>query len=436
MNFLSAAKGAGPRLSAVPRYLSAVISQGLVSGFHFVLNLLLVKLLAAADFGIFALTFVLAVIASSISNALISTPLCVYAPAAGTDKERGRIESLLTTLMLFLLGAGLALGLLVSLGIGSQGVDLQVLMAALGFVVAYLARQYSRSFGYARFDVIAVLFGDMTYVISGSTLFMLLVLSDTPISVVEVFTVMTVANAIAVLVEIVRLPNAISLLPMRRALRDYLPIWTQSRWALIGAVTTVLVSQAHSLVVSVLKGPAAYAPLAAGFVMFGPVRVVFTTIQNVIKPEMALAVAQHRAGDARRQMLLASAISLAAVIGLTLLTLLFWPQLASWLYNEQYAAEPMREIVLLWAAITMIAAVQNGPFAALQSLRAFQPLAMVTVYGAVVSLLLVSLVLYFAPIHYSILGILAAEGFVAVWVASMSLRLFRQIHHTDGTSTL
>ncbi len=413
------------RLAALPRYLSAVLSQGLVSGFHFVLNLLLVRLLSATDFGIFALTFVLAIMASSVSNALISTPLCVFAPAAKTQQERTRMESMLTTLMALLLGVSLVTGVMVCMGLSGGEIDLSVLVAALAFIIAYLARQYSRSFGYSRFDVIAVLYGDMTYVTVGVLILSGVLLLGIPVTAVEVFTALTIANLIAVMLEVGRLPTPITLQPLTQALNQYTPVWSQAKWALIGAVTTVIVSQAHSLVVSVMKSPADYAPLAAGFVLFGPVRVIFNTIQNVMKPEMSLAISQDRPQDAKRQMIMASSMSVVAVAGLLLLTMLAWPLLDKWLYSEQYSHAPMRQIVLIWGAITLISAVQNGPFAALQSLRAFRELAMSTIFGSALSLALVAILLFLAPIHWSITGIFVAEGFVAIWVVWLSMQLFR-----------
>ena len=421
-------KGFAPRLSAVPRYLSAVLSQGLVSGFHFVLNLVLVRVLLAEDFGVFALTFVIAVMANSVSNALFSTPLCVFAPSARTANERQHTESLLTTLMAFLLGTALCLGLMMTFSIASNALDLRTLIAALGFTIAYLARQYSRSVGYARFDVTGVLLGDMMYVLTGAALVSLLLWHGIALTVFEIFTVLTIANALGVLTEVARLPSPIPLLSLGRALSDYRPIWFQSRWALVGAVTTVLVSQAHSLIVSGLVGPEAFAPLAAGFILFGPVRVVFMTIQNVIKPEMALAIAQGRSRVAARQMIMVSAISVAAIATLSALSLLAWPLLNELLYQDQYSDSPMRDIVLLWAAITMIAAVQNGPFAALQSLKAFKPLALATVYGSVLSVSLVTLAVLNLPIHLSILGVLTAETFVAIWVVFLCVRLFSALN--------
>jgi len=413
------------RLAALPRYLSAVLSQGLVSGFHFVLNLLLVRMLSATDFGIFALTFVLAIMASSVSNALISTPLCVFAPAAKSSQERTQMESMLTTLMALLLGVALVSGFILCMGLGKGEVDFRVLVAALGFVIAYLARHYSRSFGYSRFDVIAVLYGDMTYVTVGVLILSGVMLLGIPITAVEVFTALTVANLIAVMLEVGRLPTPITLQPLRQALSQYTPVWTQAKWALIGAVTTVVVSQAHSLVVSALKSPADYAPLAAGFVLFGPVRVIFNTIQNVMKPEMSQAISQDRPQDAKRQMILASSMSFIAVAVLLLITMMAWPLLDKWLYSEQYSDSPMRQIVLIWGAITLISAVQNGPFAALQSLRAFRELAMSTIYGSALSLALVAILLFVAPIQWSITGIFVAEGFVAIWVVWLSMQLFR-----------
>ena len=62
------------------RYTLAVGAQALVSGFHFILNLVLVRQISQYDYGIFAFAFVLAMFAQAINNALISTPLTVYTP--------------------------------------------------------------------------------------------------------------------------------------------------------------------------------------------------------------------------------------------------------------------------------------------------------------------------------------------------------------------
>lgn len=417
-----------PRLAALPRYLSALISQGLVSGFHFVLNLVLVTLLASHDFGLYALVFVLAYTATSVTNALFATPLQVYAPSAGSAQERVHIQNMLTTLMCLLMGASAVLGFMMAFGMANNGWDTQTLITAVGFVLAYVIRQYSRAYGYARFDVIAVLIGDMTYVFIGSLILLSLFFAGAPINAADVFIALTAANAIAVLVEITRLPvENLSISNPIKALQRYAPIWVQARWALVGAITTIAVQQAHTAVVIVLKDPTSYAPLAAGYILFGPVRVLFQTIQNVVKPEMALAIAEKRTADAKRQMLTVSALSVGGVLLVALAMQLGWPWLDQWLYQKEYKDEPMRLIVTLWAAITIIGAFQNGPYTALQSLKLFQPLAIVTVYGALLGLFLVTLCVVWLDLSWSLAGVLAAETFVAIWVVRLVLNRFNTI---------
>ena len=102
-------KNPAPRLAALPRYLSALFSQGLVSGFHFILNLALVTLLSSHDFGLYALVFVLAYTAASVTNALFATPLQVYAPSAANEADSIRIQTMLTTLMFMMMGACLTI---------------------------------------------------------------------------------------------------------------------------------------------------------------------------------------------------------------------------------------------------------------------------------------------------------------------------------------
>jgi len=327
--------------------------------------------------------------------------------------------------MLMMIGACLALALVSVLGLSMQGWNNGTTLSAIGFVLAYVARQYSRAYGYARFDVMAVLVGDMTYVLIAAGILLGIFFAGLPLSASDVFIALTAANVIAVLIETARLPaENLTLMRPDRALRSYFPIWGQARWALVGAVTTILVQQAHTAVVVTLKNPESYAPLAAGFVLFGPVRVLFQTIQNVVKPEMALAISEHRTEDAKRQMLIVSALSVGGVLLVALAMQLAWPWLNQWLYQQEYKDEPMRLIVTLWAAITLIGALQNGPYTALQSLKLFQPLAIVTVYGALLGLALVTACVVWLEISWSLLGVFAAESFVAVWVVSLVLKSF------------
>src|SRR5204863_4032076 len=75
-------------ISLIPRdlvrlgrnFMLSLGGEGLQSGIHFVLNLVLIRILSPHDFGIFAIAFVLGGLSLTYGNALVSTPAAVLIP--------------------------------------------------------------------------------------------------------------------------------------------------------------------------------------------------------------------------------------------------------------------------------------------------------------------------------------------------------------------
>jgi O-antigen/teichoic acid export membrane protein len=105
-----------------------------------------------------------------------------------------------------------------------------------------------------------------------------------------------------------------------------------------------------------------------------------------------------------------------AVLLMAVALLLLWPWIHGFLYAENYADQPMAWIVAVWAVITVFAASYNAPAAALQAMRDFRVLAMASIYGAVLSGVLVSILIYLFKPEVTLLGILAAEAFMAIYL--------------------
>jgi len=145
------------------RYALSLGAQALVSGFHFGLNLYLVRSISLYDYGVFAFAFVLAMFASAINNALISTPLTVYTPVIKDANERSSQEAMFSTLNLMLFGLLVVLGLAYT---GASSIQTDSALAVTLFVAVYSARQYSRSFGYARLRPLVTATGDIVYVVA------------------------------------------------------------------------------------------------------------------------------------------------------------------------------------------------------------------------------------------------------------------------------
>lgn len=401
------------------RYALSVGAQALVSGFHFGLNLILLRMITPYDYGIFAYAFVLALFASAINNALISTPLTVYTPVVKNADERAQQEAMFSTLNLLLSV------LLVAMGIAYaffSDVAKPITLSVTLFVAVYAARQYSRSFGYARLKPLVTATGDIAYVVSGVAIIaatMFLNKDSTTVSMVLVS--LAGANLVAMFIERWRLHGLNRRWLTFANIRNYGHVWLQSRWALIGALTTLFLGQAHGLIITWANGPNSFAPLAAGMVLFGPVRVALMTWQNMVKPELALALSDNRGEAVKKQIQKTAVLMGAAVLALGLGLWLAWPHVHALLYAKQYSEQPMGFIVCMWAVITLFAAIYNAPSAALQAMRDFRVLAMASVYGAIISGVLVSLALYFFNPETTLLGILAAECFMAVYLTRVML---------------
>jgi len=411
---------------ASQRYLLSLGAQALVSGFHFGLNYQLLQSMSLFDYGVFAFAFfTLAQFAAAINNALISTPLTVYTPTLSDEQERASKEAMfsLLNILLFLTLIIMGLGYLYYSGHAS---DL-VLSVSL-FVALYAARQYSRSLGYARLRPLVTATGDTCYVIAGVVLTAALVWRFETLKVEWVLLALSAANLIAMVVERLRLDGRWWRGYNFSQLLQYREIWLQSRWALIGALTTLFLAQAHSLIITWAEGPTAFAPLAAGFVLFGPVRVALITWQNMVKPELAVALSQNRNDAVAAQIRRTLTMMGCAVVVLGIVLMMLWPWVNELLYAKNYANQPMQEIVLMWAVITLFAAIYNAPAAALQALKDFRVLAMSSVYGALISAVGVSLLLSITAPEYTLLGIMAAEAFMAVYLLNIVFNRLNSNH--------
>jgi len=401
------------------RYALSVGAQALVSGFHFGLNLILLNMITPYDYGIFAYAFVLALFASAINNALISTPLTVYTPVVKNKDERTQQEAMFSTLNLLLFV------LLVVIGVGYafvSDVATPITLSVTLFVAVYSARQYSRSFGYARFKPLVTATGDIAYVVSGVTIIAVIILLNKENTTVSlVLLALASANLVAMFIERWRLHGLDRQWLTFANIRSYGHVWLQSRWALIGALTTLFLGQAHGLIITWANGPNSFAPLAAGMVLFGPVRVALMTWQNMVKPELALALSDNQGEAVKKQIQKTAVLMGSAVLALSLCLWLAWPHVHALLYAKNYSEQPMGFIVCLWAVITLFAAIYNAPSAALQAMRDFRVLAMASVYGAIISGVLVSVTLYFFKPESTLLGILAAECFMAVYLTRVML---------------
>ncbi len=400
------------RFRAVFKYGAALGGQASLSLFHFGLNVVLVRHFEPHDYGVFALAFVAAVLGSSVVNALTATPVSVYTPGLPQGRRRRYLESLLASVNLALVGVILLVTLLVTVAMSFPPVTI---VAFSAFVAMYSARQYSRSFGYARLSPQVALFGDLCYVGVSGVVLGAAALGGGEIHLPLALGALAVGNLVAMLLEfwLLTRKRGLRLVQRWRSFKRYGFIWQQSRWALIGAVTTLIAAQAHSFLVSLVKGPAAYAPLAAGYVLFGPIRIALQSWLAVMRPDMAVAIANKDRGLLEKIRKTSVWVMLLGMAVFATLLASFWEPISAFLYANRYGDAPMGWIVAGWCLVTAVSIISVTPSGLLQALKSFRVLAMGTVFSSALSLFGVALFLSLYGPAWSLLGVLMAEIFLA-----------------------
>src|SRR4051794_1497127 len=164
-----------PMTSHIPRdivrlcrnFLLSLGGEGLQSGIHFVLNLVLIRILSPHDFGIFAIAFVLGGISLTYGNALVSTPAAVLIPRLKSRREADFQEVVFGSIAL-VISAGITIIVAAGLWLATG----QVVEAIAGgtFSGLWTLRNHVRCVMFARHAIPAATLSDFSYSATGVVL--------------------------------------------------------------------------------------------------------------------------------------------------------------------------------------------------------------------------------------------------------------------------
>jgi hypothetical protein len=404
------------------RYGQVLIGPVSVAGSQLLLALLLLKVLPPAEFGAFSLLIIAFQFASGLWSALFCAPL----PAALAGQEaRGRAEMLRAVLLANLLLALVATVLFVLIGtaLGLPWVAATLFAAYAGIG---LVRWFARARAYVEAKPLRATASDAIYgiiVLAGCAGMWLM-------DVVTVVWASTVLLAAATL-------GGLPFLSMRRAnalpaastgwISTYGDIWRRhARWSVVGVVSTEATVNAHAYVVTLLVGPASFAPLAASALLLRPLGVIMNALIEFERPHMARQMAAGGHKDALRSAALFRLILIAAwcanvVAAIALLALA--PQLV---FPAKYPFQFIAIGSALWFAVGLVRLARLPESALLQAAGRFRLLAGASVYSSVASVgAVVALVILAGPL-WSIAGVLFGELVFASFLWRAANRWKRQ----------
>lgn len=391
----------------VLKYLLSFVNQGMVSLFHFTVTIVLIRLWEPAAYGTFALVLVVVWTLRSVQGAALNTPLGVHAPRLNRRAPRALMELTLTSLNALYI---LAVFLIVAAGALLSSHDLISPMAALAiaaYAAAALCINYMRAylFSYLKAGIVTAV--DLTFVTISSLAIALALFAPEHATLESIFGLLAAGSFAGATVGLIMSGKPLRIAVKSHQLARYKGPWRDARWALAGVGISNLQNRAYALIVGVALGPEAFAILAAGNILFGPIRMLLVAWGKITRPYLARAIGQDqisKIGQANRLSFVA--LTLGFLILFTGIYL-FWGAIEGFIYAEKYA--DMRVVVALWAIVSVLASFRALLSIPLQSMLAFRRLAKLQLTGAFASLAGVAILVTVTDFRLSILGIALGE---------------------------
>lgn len=393
-----------PALPAEWSRLALVLGgEGMQSGLHFGLNLALMALLPAQEYGAFAFTLVLGGVGLVYMRSLAAMPASTYIGRARSEAAANFYEGAFGAAALVVsLAMAAAAGAILSNWSASAAVS------GAATVGLWSLRSHLRTVGFARRRAGAVTIGDAVFAATGIAVSAaaLWLDADRLQGALAALAVANVAGIVAIALACGRRPRADFGL---RARRFYLRLAWRLSWSLYSVTATVLLGQGVAFLVVGLAGPAAFAPIAAMLAFFAPLRIFSMSLSNMLQPEISrLAAAGDETGWRRlRWIWTVRAVALALLYGC--FCFLAIPHL----HLRSLEHQPVMLLAVSAWSLYAVVLVYLTPRLLLETRLRFRDIAGVTTLGAAVGLAATVLILQIAAPAFAILGAVLGESVAA-----------------------
>ncbi|MGG5891093.1 hypothetical protein ACLF3G_28890 [Falsiroseomonas sp. HC035] len=339
-------------------------------------------------------------------SALFSAPLPVLLEKSDPSQRIEVLRCLFSTNLVLIGLAALAFTLL-SLGLGATGWTAAAFAVCSG---AALLRVVARAHAYSTGAPMRTVRSDLVYSAAVGCGVLILILLNPP-AVGFFFLVL----GVSALVALMPFGSQYFLLQFFRFgtgdVAAYSLVWRQhSGWSLTGVITTELTVNSHAYLVTLLAGPAAFAPVAASALLTRPLGVAMNAMTEFERPRMARQIGENRIRDVLRS---ASGFRWTLIV-IWIMTAISVPAVAliapGILFAPQYDANVLAAGLALWMAVTAVRLMRLPESVLLQAAGCFRGLAMASILSACISVVAVALLILVGGPVWSIAGILIGEA--------------------------
>lgn len=404
------------------RYLLAVTGPIGTAVAQFIFSLQLLHVLDADAFGAFSFLLVTSQLGISIWSALFCAPIAVLtaARARGEIEDRTLASVYATNLVLALLAIPTFILLSAGLGVPFSaafifGIYVCIsLLRWLGRAVAYAEGAPLRSTA-SDVALSAVLFtGIIAFWFTGG------------VTLQWVFLCQLVGVIFGLFPFGIRYLRRQFVDVSFRTIPSYRSIWVQhSSWSLSGVVTTEATANAHAYIVTLLAGPAAFAPLAATTLIIRPINVVSNALTEFERARMAIALGKRRWTEADHGRFGLRMLLIVAWLGCSAATLALFIYDPFILFPRTFALSDLQFGAAMWLIIVLLRLVRAPESVLLQAAGRFRPLAYASFASCGISVAGATLLLITEGPLLSLLGVLLGEIVFAIGIWTQMARLSR-----------
>lgn len=428
------APSAGRRISAVggllTRYRYAVVAgdQVAISLLNFGLAFALLRALSAPEFGTVALWMAVANLPIMVQGALVLTPLSVYVPAEPDESKRRRLEEALASSNLLIILFSVLAVLMVNVVSHAEWVPKdRIAWAAIPlYVGTVMYREYYRFFAFSRNDMKLLVMVDGPYlVVTAACISAMLVWPERLAGLAGAFAALTLGGMAAWLCGGLRL-RRLQLRMLRAGWNaPYRGIFGEVLWSLAGVVSSHLQERSYVYITTSLVGLAQLASLNAAAVLFRPAQILLTAWRRSAMPEFSVLLAAGRVDAVYRRVLAASAAALSGSVAWGAMLWFGWRAVEHYLLAGKY---PEASLLLLpWAIVICLDAIEFIASTALQAAREFRYLAWVTLMTAPITVTATAALTLWHGYTWTMYGLAIGNGLSATMVVARLVAARRRL---------
>jgi O-antigen/teichoic acid export membrane protein len=348
------------------------LSQGLASGANFLIAIVLIRSLPPSEFGKYGIGFAFVLLYAGFGHAVFLSQMTANA----ADREVNHREEFASLVLLGIVVASISIAILIAASaytltpfIDVVGSNVKTILTFNLFAASYFLRAFFVSYGYLFRRELYVLIVNSIVTFALFAMLGTIIFLKKELTIDLVATIYSLALVLGSFYGLFASNMRMKIVSITNLAMEFIELWRNGRWALIGVIVNWLQSQAHIAVSAVMLGPTGVGIINAAKIFVSPFLLLLPAAHQIVLPRLA----SRRVSDPASVPALGrryAAFLLGAAVLFTILLYFFFDFLWGLIGREQYSEAA--SLVAFWCAVLLLATYRSVAVTVLQSLKQFR----------------------------------------------------------------